>query len=148
VTWTIRAPEVNAIVSDVAARPDVRAALLPIQRRIAARGGVVMVGRDIGTIVIPDAGLKIYLDATPEERARRRYRESASRGGAESFAEVLAETARRDEIDRGRETAPLRKASDALRVDTDDLEPDQVAALIERHARSLKSPTGEPLWPA
>jgi cytidylate kinase len=148
VTWAIRAPEVNAIVSQVAANPQVRAALLPLQRRIAASGGVVMVGRDIGTVVVPDAGLKIFLDATPEERARRRYQEAASRGSPETFAEVLAETARRDEIDRGRETAPLREAADALRVETDELEADEVAALIERRARSLRLPSGELLWPA
>jgi cytidylate kinase len=148
VTWAIRAPEVNAVVSRISAHPDVRAALLPIQRRIASGNGVVMVGRDIGTVVVPDAGLKIYLDATPEERARRRYREGAARGSAETFADVLVETARRDEIDRGREVAPLREASDALRIETDELAPDDVAALIERRARSLQLPSGESLWPA
>ena len=147
VTWAIRAPEVNAIVSPIAANSAVRAALLPIQRRIASGNSIVMVGRDIGTVVVPDAGLKIYLDATPEERARRRHLEATARGGRETFADVLAETARRDEIDRSRDVAPLRKASDAVRIATDDLEPDDVVALIERRARSLRLPSGEPLWP-
>ena len=74
VTWSVRDPEVGAIVSRVAEHPAVRAALLPLQRTIASGGPVVMVGRDIGTVVVPDAGLKVYLDATPEERARRRFR--------------------------------------------------------------------------
>jgi cytidylate kinase len=147
VTWAIRAPEVNAIVSGIAANPDVRAALLPIQRRIASGDGIVMVGRDIGTVVVPDAGLKIYLDATPEERARRRYHEAASRGSAETFVDVLAETTRRDKIDVGRDVAPLREAIDAMRIETDDLGPDDVAALIEQRARTMTLPSGESLWP-
>jgi cytidylate kinase len=148
VTWAVRAAEVDAIVSKVAAHSGVRAALLPVQRRIASGEPVVMVGRDIGTVVVPDAGLKIYLDATPQERARRRYLEAAARGADESFAEVLAETARRDEIDRGRAAAPLREAHDAVRIETDRLEPAEVVALIERRARSLRSPSGERLWPS
>ena len=93
VTWAVRDPEVGAIVSRVAEHAAVRAALLPLQRTIASSGPVVMVGRDIGTVVVPDAGLKVYLDATPEERARRRFREAAERGSTQSFEAVLARDA-------------------------------------------------------
>ena len=102
VTWQIRSPEVGAIVSRVSEHSSVREALLPLQRQIAAGHAVVMVGRDIGTIVVPDAGLKIYLDAAPEVRARRRFQESASRGANVPFESVLRETISRDEIDSGR----------------------------------------------
>ncbi len=146
VTWEIRQPEVGAIVSPVAEHHAVRAALLPLQRSIASSGRVVMVGRDIGTVVVPDAGLKVYLDATPEERARRRYREAQARGSDETFAEVLTETLTRDAIDSGRETAPLREASDAVRINTDDQPIDAVVAAIESLARSQRTPNGEPVW--
>lgn len=147
VTWAIRSPEVGAIVSQVSEHAAVRDALLPLQRTIAARHPVVMVGRDIGTVVVPDAGLKIYLDAAPEERARRRYRESLARGGAETFAEVLRETRHRDAIDSGRRTAPLRPAADAFRITTDDLPIEDVVRQIETLARSLPAPSGAALWP-
>lgn len=141
-TWAIRSPEVGAIVSPVAEHPEVRAALLPLQRRIASRGPVVMVGRDIGTVVVPDAGLKIYLDASPEERARRRYRESVARGGTETLVDVIRETIRRDVIDSGRQTAPLRAAEDAVRIDTDDLSIETVVARIESLARGCAARNG------
>ncbi|MCA9878397.1 MAG: (d)CMP kinase, partial [Thermomicrobiales bacterium] len=79
VTWRIREPDIGGVVSLVSEHAAVRSALLPLQRRIAAEGPVVMVGRDIGTVVVPDAGLKVYLDASPEERARRRFAESSAR---------------------------------------------------------------------
>jgi cytidylate kinase len=136
VTWAIRSPEVGAIVSEVSEHAAVRAALLPAQRRIAARFPVVMVGRDIGTVVVPDAELKIYLDAAPEVRARRRFRESLARGGTESFDDVLRETLHRDATDSGRATAPLRPAPDSVRIATDDLPVEEVVARIERLVRS------------
>ena len=148
VTWSVRDPEVGATVSRVAEHPAVRSALLPLQRTIASSGPVVMVGRDIGTVVVPDAGLKIYLDATPEERARRRFREAAARGGKQSFEEVLAETLRRDAIDSGRDTAPLRPASDAVQIKTDGVPIEQVVAEIEARARAEVDATGDPLWPS
>lgn len=126
VTWEIRLPQVNAGVSPVSAYPGVRSALSAQQRRIGMRGRVVMVGRDIGTVVLPDADLKIYLDATVEERAGRRYREQVARDGQAVFGEVLASVRRRDEIDSGRECAPLREAEDAVRIDTTALSVDQV----------------------
>ena len=147
VTWAVRDPEVGATVSRVAEHPAVRNALLPLQRTIASSGPVVMVGRDIGTVVVPDAGLKIYLDATPEERARRRFREAAARGGKQSFEEVLGETLQRDAIDRGRETAPLRPASDAVQIKTDGVPIEQIVAEIEARARAERDARGDPLWP-
>lgn len=147
VTWAIRAPEVGAIVSQVSEHYAVRAALLPLQRRIAASGPVVMVGRDIGTVVVPDAGLKIFLDASPLERAHRRHREITVRGGTESFDDVLAETLCRDAVDSSRMQAPLRAAADATRVDTDNREVDAVVATIESMARALRTAGGAAVWP-
>lgn len=126
VTWEIRFPEVNRGVSPVSAYPGVRSALTAQQRRIGQRGRIVMVGRDIGTVVLPDADLKIYLDATMEERAGRRYREVVARDGLAVFDEVLDSVRRRDEIDSGRECAPLRAAEGAVRIDTTALSVDQV----------------------
>jgi len=136
ITWEIRKPEVDANVSVVAAFPGVRAALTQQQRRIGLRGRVVMVGRDIGTVVLPEATLKIYLDASAEERARRRYREVLGRGEQADFAEILAKVQERDYIDSTRAVAPLRPAQDAVRIDSDALSADQVfeqcLALAER----------------
>ncbi len=148
VTWSVRDPEIGAIVSRVAEHPAVRSALLPLQRTIASGGPVVMVGRDIGTVVVPDAGLKIYLDATPEERARRRFREGAARGSMQSFEAVLRETLQRDAIDSGRETAPLRPALDAIQINTDGTPIDQIVAEAEELARAGRDEMGNPLWPS
>jgi cytidylate kinase len=126
ITWEIRLPQVNHGVSPVSAYPGVRSALSAQQRRIAQRGQIVMVGRDIGTVVLPDADLKIYLDATLKERAGRRYREVVTRDRLAVFDEVLASVRRRDEIDSGRAYAPLRAAEDAVRIDTTALSVDQV----------------------
>lgn len=129
VTWAIRQPEVDANVSVVSAYPGVRAALTGLQRQVGQRGSVVMVGRDIGTIVFPEAGLKIYLDASVEERARRRYQESRLRGGSTPYEEILASMKRRDQIDSTRAVAPLRAAEDAIIVNTDGLD---VCGVINR----------------
>ena len=126
VTWEIRRPEVNQGVSPVSTYPGVRAALTAQQRRIGQKGQIVMVGRDIGTVVLPDADLKIYLDATLDERAERRYREVVARGQAISYQDVLGSVRRRDEIDSGRTCAPLRPADDAIVIDTTPLDVDQV----------------------
>lgn len=132
VTWAVREPQVGEIVSRVSEHPEVRDALLPLQRKIAASGPVVMVGRDIGSVVVPDAGLKIFLDASLEERATRRFRESRARGMDLTYGEVLQETRQRDTTDSSRDTAPLRAAPDAVRVETDTLEIDEVVDLIDR----------------
>ena len=126
ITWQIRSAEVNRQVSPVSAYVGVREALTVKQRRIAAAGGVVMVGRDIGTVVLPQAEVKIYLDASVEERARRRYREMVERGQDAEYETVLAEVRRRDRIDSSREAAPLRAADDAILLDSTDLSIEEV----------------------
>lgn len=146
VTWRIREQDVGNIVSQVSEHAGVRASLLPLQRRIAAAGPVVMVGRDIGTVVVPDAGLKIYLDASPEERARRRFAESRVRDVSITLDEVRQETLTRDAIDTARATAPLRPADDATMVQTDDLEIDDVVAVIIDLARNVRAADGSLVW--
>jgi CMP/dCMP kinase len=126
VTWEIRRPEVESNVSIVAAYPGVRHEMTVKQRQIGLRGHVVMAGRDIGTVVFPDAELKIYLDASAEERARRRFSENQARGFTLPYDEILASMRRRDEIDSTREVAPLRPAEDAVLVDSDELSVDEV----------------------
>jgi len=126
VTWEIRRPEVEANVSLVSSYPGVRKALTEHQRRIGKRGTVVMVGRDIGTVVLPEADLKIYLDASAEERARRRTNELQGRGKTASYEEILAAVRQRDEFDSSRQYAPLRPAPDAVILDSDHLDTDQV----------------------
>ena len=126
ITWQTRRPEVDANVSVVAAYPGVRAALSQQQRRIGLRGSVVMVGRDIGTVVLPEAELKIYLDASAEERARRRYAEIIERGEEADYDEILDKVKKRDHIDSTRDVAPLRPADDAIILDSDNLDATQV----------------------
>jgi cytidylate kinase len=117
-------------VSQVSTYPGVRAALVAQQRRLASRGRIVMVGRDIGTVVLPDAPLKIYLDASAEERARRRWQEEQARGGMRPYDAVLAEVRRRDQIDSTRAVAPLRPASDAVIVDSTAMAIEQVVEIL------------------
>lgn len=131
VTWELRRPEVDANVSPVSAYPGVRAALMVQQRRIGAAGQVVMVGRDVGTVVMPDAELKIYLDAAVEERARRRYREIVARGEPADYQAVLCGMRRRDIIDSTRATAPLCPAPDATVLDTTCMSIEEVVRAIE-----------------
>jgi cytidylate kinase len=108
----------------------VRAALVAQQRRLASRGCIVMVGRDIGTVVLPDAPLKIYLDASAEQRAQRRWLEEQARGGQRPYDAVLTEVRRRDEIDSTRAVAPLRPASDAVIVDSTAMAIEQVVEIL------------------
>jgi cytidylate kinase len=126
VTWEIRRPQVEAHVSVVSAYPGVRKALTMHQRRVGLRGNVVMVGRDIGTVVLPEADIKIYLDASVEQRARRRYDEISGRGEAPRFDHVLQAMRERDQIDSTRQVSPLRPAQDAVILDSDRLNADQV----------------------
>lgn len=126
ITSKIRQPEVDANVSIVAAYPGVREALTVQQRRIGLRGRVVMVGRDIGTVVLPEADIKIYLDASAGERARRRHSETLQRGGTADFDEILSTVNERDRIDSTRDVAPLKPADDAILIDSDKLDADQV----------------------
>ena len=122
----IRTPDVSRDASTVSAHPAVRAALLGIQRRLAAAGQVVVEGRDIGTVVLPDAPMKFFLTARPEVRARRRYDELIARGQVVELERTLAELIERDRRDEERAVAPLRKADDAELVDTSDLPLDRV----------------------
>ena len=131
VTWQIRDPEVDRHVSSVSAYAGVRKALTEQQRRIGRQGSVVMVGRDIGTVVIPDADLKIYLDASLEVRARRRYLEILERGEEANYESILHDMRRRDSIDSQRQVAPLRAAEDAVRVDTNNLSIAEVLRVVE-----------------
>jgi cytidylate kinase len=135
VTWETRLPEVEAHVSNVSAYRGVRLALAAQQRRVGLRGRVVMVGRDIGTVVLPEADLKIYLDASPEERARRRHAEILGRGEQAVYQEILAGVCMRDEIDSTRAVSPLRVAEDAVVIDSDNLDADQVFARAEALCR-------------
>lgn len=130
VTWAIRSPEVDAAVSEVSAHPCVREVMVKRQQAFGDRGEVVMVGRDIGTVVLPDAPLKYYITASPEERARRRLRDRQERGGDEDFETILAEVQRRDEVDSGREHSPLRPAADAIVVDTTGLSIEEVVVSL------------------
>ena len=123
-------PDVESAVSLVSRVPAVREAMVAVQRRIAAEGAIVMAGRDIGTTVLPDAALKVYLDASPEERARRRQRQATARGEKAELESVLEGLARRDAIDSGRETSPLRPAADAVIIDTDGLNLEQVVERV------------------
>ena len=126
ITWETRDRKVEANVSQVSAYRGVRAALTQQQRRIGLRGKVVMVGRDIGTVVLPEADLKIYLDASAEERSKRRYEEIIARGGVADYKEILAKVQQRDRIDSTRDIAPLKIADDAVVIDSDHLTADEV----------------------
>lgn len=130
VTWAIRRPEVDQWVSRVAAYPGVRQAMTQQQRRIGLRGKVVMIGRDITTVVLPEAEAKIYLDASVEERARRRYLERKARGEDVSYEEILEGLRQRDHLDSTRAVAPLRVAPDAIVIHTDGLSVEDVVQKI------------------
>lgn len=136
VTWAIRQPEVDRNVSQVSAYPIVRQAMTEQQRRIGNRGSVVMVGRDIGTVVFPDAELKIYLDASVEERARRRFDEVQKRGQPADYEEILEAMRRRDHMDSNRALAPLKPAGDAIILNTDGLDICDVLIKVKSLIRS------------
>jgi CMP/dCMP kinase len=121
VTDRIRTPEITMLASAVSARPPVRAFLLGVQREMGKEGGVVFEGRDMGTVVFPNADIKFYLDAAPDVRAERRYKELAEKGMETTLEEVRAAMIKRDRDDSLRALAPLRPASDAIRVDSTSL---------------------------
>ena len=122
VTKNIRLPDVSLYASAVSAHPPVRAFLLEMQRKLARENNVIMDGRDIGTVVLPDADVKVFLTATAAERARRRCLELEQRGTPQPFEKVLAEIEERDYNDSHRATAPLRQAEDAVLLDTTELD--------------------------
>ncbi len=126
----LREPAVEANVSLVSRVPRVRAALVRIQRDLASAGRVVMAGRDIGSVVLPDAGLKIYLDASREVRARRRLEQLQREGTQADFDEILADLTRRDGIDESRATSPLTAAAGAEIINTDQLTIEEVVARL------------------
>lgn len=130
VTWLIRDQWVERNVSQVSAYPGVRDALTRGQRKIGQRGKVVMVGRDIGTVVFPEAKIKIYLTASAEERARRRFKEKKNRGEEVFYEEILAEIIARDEIDSNRVVAPLKPANDAVIINSDHLSVEEVLSQV------------------
>lgn len=125
----IRTPDISMYASAVSAIPGVRAYLLETQRNIARENSVVMDGRDIGTVILPDAEVKIFLVATPEARARRRAEELQGKGMTTTYEEVLADMRQRDENDRTRAIAPAVPAQDAVFLDNSELEPEQTLAL-------------------
>lgn len=130
VTEQVHAPEVDRAVSEVARVGELRAALLQRQRSIATGGRIIVAGRDIGTVVLPDAGLKVFLDAAVEERARRRADERGLDPAGPEAAAVLAELRRRDDLDRNRPIAPLRPAPDAVHIVTDGNTFEQTVAAV------------------
>jgi cytidylate kinase len=130
VTAAIRSPEVSQAASKVAVVPGVRHVLVAEQRRAGERGGVVMEGRDIGSVVFPDAHLKIFLTASPETRAERRWREHQQKGDAIDLPRTLDEIHERDRRDSERTTSPLIRAADAVIVDSTAMEPEEVARLV------------------
>ena len=131
VTGDIRTPEMSAIASVISAQPAVREYLLEMQRELARAHSVVMDGRDIGTVVLPDADVKIFLTADPEVRARRRYEELLARGEKVAFENVLADLQQRDRQDSERKLAPLKRARDAVLLDTTEMDLEQAAAALE-----------------
>ena len=138
VTAAIRTPEVAQAASKVAVVPGVRKVLVAEQRRAGEQGGVVMEGRDIGSVVFPEADLKIFLTASPEIRAERRWREHQQKGDPIDLARTLEEIHERDRRDLERSTSPLVRAKDAVVVDSTAMEPEEVARLVVMLAREQK----------
>jgi cytidylate kinase len=141
VTEAIRTPEISEGASVVSAVPAVREGLMDLQRSLGASGGVVAEGRDIGTVVFPDAAVKFFLTAGVEERARRRLAELESRGHQVDLATVKAEIERRDERDSSRDVAPLRQADDAVLVDSTDRSVDEIVAEMTAVVRRAENST-------
>lgn len=135
VEWEIRGMEVSEHVSPIATIPEVRAALTRQQQDMAKEKGVVMDGRDVGTTILPDAELKIFVTARPEVRARRRFDELTAKGESVTYNSVLANVRERDRIDSGRAVSPLRQAEDALIIDNSDMTLDQQQAWVEERVR-------------
>lgn len=138
VTLKIRSKEVNEYVSPVSTVKIVRTKMTDLQRKMAASKDVIMEGRDIGTTVFPNADVKVYLDATPEERASRRYKQNIENGITTGYEEILANVKERDYIDSHREISPLRQAEDAIYVDSTHMTIEEVVSEIERIILSKK----------
>lgn len=132
VTPYLREPHMSKAASDVSALPCVRYKMVELQREFAASHDVVLDGRDIGTFVLPDANCKFFMTASPEERAKRRFKELTEKGSVCTFEEVLADINKRDYNDSHRAVAPLKQAEDAVRIDTTDMSIEQVTECVER----------------
>lgn len=139
----IRSPEVSRGASQISKIPDVRQALFALQRQAGERGGVVLEGRDIGTVVFPDAEVKFFLTASPEIRARRRFEELAARGEGTDYATTLEEVKRRDEQDTTRAISPLRRADDAILIDSTSMSVQEIVDLMAE-AVQLRPGAGHP----
>ncbi len=131
VTQEIRTPEISMLTSKVSKLAPVREAMMALQRKMGSKGGVILNGRDIGTVVFPDAELKFFLSASAEERGRRRFLELKDKGVAISLESTIQDVVQRDRQDSERELAPLRQAEDAISIDSTGLSIDQVIALME-----------------
>ncbi|PKN16047.1 MAG: cytidylate kinase [Deltaproteobacteria bacterium HGW-Deltaproteobacteria-23] len=131
VSTAIRSPEISLLTSKVAAVPAVRNHLLLQQRRMGERGGVVLEGRDIGTVVFPEADVKFYLTASAEERGRRRFAELSAKGVTVNLQQTVTEVMQRDEQDMNRQYAPLRRAEDAIEIDSTNISLEKVMVLME-----------------
>ncbi len=140
VTEAIHTPAVEASVSQISSIPAVREAMAAKQRSMAGREKVVMAGRDIGTVVLPQAGLKVFLAATIQERAHRRHTEQQGKGIEVTYEVILVDLERRDMIDIHRPMSPLRPASDARVIDTEGMTPAQVAGVIMKLAKEVDCP--------
>jgi cytidylate kinase len=142
VSSAIRTPEISLLTAAVAACPDVREAMVARQRELGATGGVVLEGRDIGTVVFPDADVKFFLRASAEVRGQRRFLELRAKGVEVDLARTIAEVEARDSADTNRTTSPLRKADDAVVIDTTELDIPQVLermfAIVAEHRRSAQ----------
>lgn len=139
ITWDIRSPDVDANVSLVSSYAGVREALTRQQRRIAQKGSIVMVGRDIGTVVLPNADIKFYLDASAQVRANRRYSEVIARGENADIESILTAMKMRDQIDSTRDIAPLRAAEDAIIIDSDNKNADEVLKFALKTVKEYRS---------
>src|SRR5581483_10706225 len=138
VTRRVRSEEAGGLASQIASAPAVRTALLERQRAFRQMPGLVADGRDMGTVVFPDALLKIFLDATPEERAQRRLKQLSQAGIAATLSSLCEEIRARDDRDRNRAVAPLKPAPDAILVDTTGLSPDAVLARVAQLLRDRR----------
>ena len=139
VSGEIRLPEISMAASAVSALPAVRRYLLDTQRQLAASGNVIMDGRDIGTVILPDAQLKIFITASPEIRAKRRYDELIAKNQDVTFGDVLADLNKRDYNDMHRAESPLRQAEDAVLLDTSELDFEQTVCRVLELAEKIKT---------
>lgn len=142
VTGEIRTPEISMLTSRMSALRPVREAMTQLQRRMGAKGGVVLEGRDIGTVVFPGAELKFFLTASAEERGRRRFLELQAKGDPVSLEATIQEVKQRDDQDAGRDLAPLKQADDALPIDSTGLSIDEVVSLMERAVQTTLESRG------